>query len=127
MKKDPVTPSQARDTGLALLLILLLVGYIGGKPAMWLPSIIVLVITMTWPLLFMPLAKLWFGFSNLLSSVANKIILTMAFMVVVVPIALIRRATGVDAMQRKEWKKSAGSAFKVREHTYAKEDLDNPY
>jgi hypothetical protein len=127
MKKEPITPDQSRDTGLAMLLILLLIGYLGGKPSMWLPSIIVLVITMTWPKLFMPLAKLWFGFSHLLSSVANRIILTAAFVLVVVPIAFIRRLTGADAMRCNEWGKSADTAFIERDHTYTKEDLNNPY
>ena len=127
MKKEPITTNQAKDTGLAILLILLLIGYIGGKPTMWLPGIIVLVITMTWPLLFMPLAKLWFGFSHLLSSVANRVILTLAFMLVVVPIAFIRRMAGVDAMRRNEWGKDTCSAFKERDHTYTKDDLNNPY
>jgi multisubunit Na+/H+ antiporter MnhG subunit len=82
---------------------------------------------MTWPALFTPLAKLWFGFSHLLGSVTTKIILTAIFMLVVVPVAIMRRAMGADAMRCKGWKGGAVSAFIEREHTYSKEDLDSPY
>jgi hypothetical protein len=127
MKKKVITQDQAKDTGLAMMLILLLIGYFGDSLAILLPSIIVLVITMTRPILFTPLAKLWFEFSHLLGLVGNKVILTTVFLLVVIPIALIRRVAGADAMRSKEWGRSDDSAFIVREHTYTKEDLNNPY
>lgn len=127
MKKEEITLNHAKDTGLAILLILLLIVYLGGKQFVLLPAIVALVITMTWPSLYLPLAKLWFGFSHLLGLATTKVILTALFMLVVVPMAIVRRAMGADAMRCKDWKNGAASAFIEREHTYSREDLDGPY
>lgn len=118
---------QAKDTGMAMVLICLLLGYWGKFPQFLPLSIVLLFLTMAWPNAFRPLAGLWFGLSHLLGNVVSKVILTVLFFVLVTPIGLIRRWSGADALQLKKWKKGNGSVFVVREGGIQPKDLMNPY
>src|SRR5512143_1732958 len=109
------TPEQAKDTGMAMVLICLLLGYWGKFPKFLPVSLVLLILTMAWPNAFRPLAALWFGLAHLLSLVMSRVILTLVFFVVVTPIALIRRLWGADALQLKKWKQGRDSVFVVRE------------
>jgi hypothetical protein len=121
------TPEQAKDTGMAMVLICLLLGYWGKFPKFLPVAIVLLLITMVWPKAFQPLAGLWFGLSHLLSSVVSRVILTILFFLVVTPIGLIRRLFGADALQLKKWKQGRDSVFIVREGPVQKQDLMQPY
>ena len=121
------TPEQAKDTGMAMVLICLLLGFWGKFPRFLPVSIVLLIITMAWPNAFKPLAGLWFGLSQLLGNVVSKVILSILFFLVVTPVGLIRRWSGADAMQLKKWKKGTDSVFVVREGAVGEKDLVNPY
>jgi len=121
------TPEQAKDTGMAMVLICLLLGYF-GKLSQYLPlSIALLLLTMACPKAFKPLAGLWFGLSHLLGIVVSKIILSVVFFLVVTPVGLIRRIFGADSLQLQKWKKDGSSVFIVREGPVQGEDLTRPY
>ncbi|MGD0827863.1 MAG: SxtJ family membrane protein [Desulfobaccales bacterium] len=121
------TPEQAKDTGMAMVLICLLLGYSGKFPRFLPLSIALLLLTMAWPTAFRPLAGLWFGLSHLLGQVVSKIILTLIFFLVVTPIGLIRRWLGTDSLQLGKWKKGSNSVFVERQGAIQKRDLMNPY
>lgn len=121
------TNDQCKDTGLAIILILLIATLARKNFSFVGPTIIVLVITMTWPKLLMPLAKLWFGLANFMSEVASKVILTTIFFLLVTPIGLLRKVLGNDAMTMKTWKTGTGSAFIDRNHNFSANDLEKPF
>jgi hypothetical protein len=121
------TKEQAKDTGMAMVLICLLLGYWGKFPKFLPVSLVLLLITMTWPNAFRPLAVLWFGLAHLLSSVVSRVILSGLFFLLVTPIGLIRRLMGADALKLKEWKQGRDSVFVVREGVIQGKDLENPY
>ena len=127
MGRRLITKEQAKDTGLAIVLILLLAHYVKRYDLFIIAAIVILVITMTWPVLFRPAAHVWFGFSHMLGTVVSKIILSIIFYLVVTPIGLLRRILGADPMNLKKWKKTTGSVLVTREHLYSKDDLINPY
>ena len=118
---------QAKDTGLAMVLILLLSVYLGRKEYLMLPAILVLVLTMTWPAFFTPLARVWFGLSHIMGTVVSKIVLSVVFFVVATPVGFFRRLGGSDAMRQKDWGKKGESAFVTRDHRFVKEDVEKPY
>ena len=120
---------QSKDAGLALVLILLLVAWIGAgihHPLIAAAAAGVL-ICMTAPGLFAPFAVLWFGLSRVMGAVVSRIVLTVVYMLLVVPVGLARRLAGADAMQLKRWKKGDGSVLTERHHLYTKEDVEHPY
>ena len=121
------TKEQAKDTGMAMVLICLLLGYWGKFPKFLPVSLVLLILTMAWPNAFRPLAVLWFGLSHLLSRVMSRVILTVVFFLVVTPIGVIRRLWGADALQLKKWKQGQGSVFVVREGVIQGKDMANPY
>jgi hypothetical protein len=129
--KQPLLPKankeQAKDTGLAMILICLLFAYFGGHAKLLPPAMILLLITMTVPAAFKPLARVWFGFSHVLGTVMSKVMLSLVFFLVLTPIGLIRRISGKDAMRLKNWKAGTDSVFRVRDHTFTAEDIGQPY
>lgn len=121
------TPDQSRDTGMALVLLCLLIVHFKHAYKLVPLAIILLIITMAWPRAFKPLAGLWFGLSHVLGNVMSKVVLTLVFFLVVTPIGLIRRLMGKDSLQLKKFKKDQDSVFLVRAELVEKEHLHKPY
>ncbi|MGQ9689145.1 MAG: SxtJ family membrane protein [Desulfobaccales bacterium] len=121
------TPDQARDTGLALTLLCLIIVYFWQAHRLVPLAMGLLVLTMVWPRAFQPLAGLWFGLAQLLGTVMSNVILTVLFFGLVTPIGLIRRLFGADTLQLKKWKKGQESVFMVRADLIQKQDLQAPY
>ena len=127
MKLPEVNKSQARDTGLAIILILLIIEYIKRPGWLVLSAMVVLVLTMTYPAVFKPMGRIWFTFSHFLGTIVSKIILSLVYFIIVTPMGLVRRAMGADPMRGKLWKKGDESVLVDRDHHYSSEDLQKPY
>ena len=127
MTKQTITAEKCKDAGLALVLICLICYQIWKLPVLILLAIVFLIIAMSYPPLFKPFARFWFALSIALGTVVSKIILGMLFFVLVLPVGLLRRALGKDAMRLRDWKKGSESVFRVRNHRFTAEDLDHPY
>ncbi len=122
-----VTDREAKDTGMAMTLICLLIAFFGNAHFLYGLAILLLLLNMTWSGLFKPAAKVWLGFSHILGFVMSRVILSIIFFVLVVPIGWLRQSIGKDSMQLKRWKKDKGSVFKVREHEFSADDIEHPY
>jgi multisubunit Na+/H+ antiporter MnhG subunit len=124
---EHTSPSQAKDAGLALVLICLIIGLTSGLKQFLLIGTILLVVVMTAPKLFRPFAKFWFGFSHILGTVVSRVLLTVLFYCMVTPVGAARRLLGKDAMQLGKWKQGRDSVFNDRNHQFTRQDLDHPY
>lgn len=122
-----ITVEKCKDSGLALVLICLICYQVWKLPTLMLLAIIFLVAAMTYPLIFQPFARLWFGLSTALGTVVSKIILSALFYGLVLPVGLLRRAMGKDSMRIKSWKNGTESVFRVRDHRFAAKDLEHPF
>jgi len=122
-----VTTDQSKDTGMAMVLVCLLIGFLGEKAFFYKISIPILIITMIRPSLFRPLAKIWIGLSFLLGAVVSRIVLSIIFFFIVTPIGVLRRFAGIDTLQLKKWKKDSSSVFMIRNHIFTPKDIDKPY
>ncbi|MEN8199856.1 MAG: SxtJ family membrane protein [Thermodesulfobacteriota bacterium] len=118
-----------KDTGLALLLICLLLLFFTEKSYYILPAIVILILTMTWPRFFAPFSLIWFGFSKVLGEIVSRVLLSLVFFLVAVPIGYIRKMLGYDSMKLNSWKKGNGSDsyFTDKDHSLTGKDLDRPY
>ena len=112
---------------MAVVLILLLIGYFTKNINYYHLAIIALLINMIVTRAYYPVAVLWFGLSNMLGAVMSRVILTIVFFLVVVPVGLVRKLLGKDPMLLKSWKKGRQSVMKVRNHTFTAKDLEKPY
>ena len=122
-----ISIDQAKDTGMAMVLICLLVSYFGHKARVLGIAIFLLLLNMTWPKFYKPVAKVWLAFSHLLGTLMSKIVLSIVFSVLVIPVGILRRALGKDSLQLKEWKTGSESVFKVRGKAITPEDIHRPY
>ena len=122
-----ISTDQAKDTGMAMVLICLLIVLIGHKQQFVGIAFILLLVNMIKPILFKPLAKIWLGLSHLMGTVMSKIILSILFFLMVTPIGLLRRCLGKDSLQIKKWKKERTSVFRVRDHLFKADDIKHPF
>jgi len=122
-----ISSGQAKDTGMAMVLICLLIVLLGdSRPFLWV-GVVLLVVDMISPAVFRPLAKVWFGFSRLLGAFVSKILFRLIFIALVIPVGFVRRLMGKDALLLKRWKKGTESVFKVRDHEYVPSDVAHPF
>jgi len=66
----------------------------------------------------------WYKLAEILSKVMNPLILGIVYFLFITPIALLFRLFGNDPLGLKEQK---GSVYEIRDHTFKKEDLINPW
>ena len=119
--------NRAKDTGLAVTLLLLLITLYTHNLQLVLPAIITLLLVMVQPAVFRPLAVLWFGLSKVLGTAASNVVLILLFYLVITPMGIILRMIGRDSMQAKQWRSGPDSVFCVREHRYTGKDTQHPY
>ena len=127
IRLSSVSRRQIVETGMLLALVVLLLGVFTGRHAYYTVAVIILLINLILPILFKPLAMVWFGLAQALSMVSSKIILTLLFVLLVVPVGWWRRWRGKDPLQLKAFRRNRSSAFKIREHQFVPTDLDKPY
>ncbi len=122
-----ISKKEASDTGMAMTLICLLLGYFTKNNMYYVAAIPVLVMTMAFPLFYYPVAILWFGLTAILGEVVSKVLLTVVYVVILMPIGIIRRMMGKDAMLLKIFKKDSSSVMVVRNHDFVADDIVNPF
>lgn len=125
--RSEITKKQSTDSGMALVLISLIVYLVWKVDAALYLAVAFLVVNMTVPIIFKPFAWLWFGFSTLLGTVMSKILLSIVFITIVTPIGMFRRLLGKDSLQLKNFKKSEDSVFISRNHKYTENDIAKPF
>jgi hypothetical protein len=125
--KRRITNDQSRDTGMAMVLLLLIL-YIRTKRdgILW-AAIALHVVNMTVPRIYGPVAVVWLGLSHLLGTVMSKILLSILFFGVVTPIGILRRLLGKDSLKLRAFKASEESVMSVRNHMYVGRDIEKPY
>jgi hypothetical protein len=119
--------TRSRDTGMAMVLLLLLSLLKWGRTELLVAALIALVVTMIAPQAFRPLAVVWFGLAHVLGAVMSRVLLSLVFGLVVTPIGLLRRAFGMDTMRLRAFKAGDESVMTVRNHTFTAGDLEKPY
>ena len=90
-------------------------------------ALVVIAITILLPRLFYPLAWVWFGFSKILGEINIRVLLTLVFVLVVLPVGLWRKLRGRDSLQLRRFKKDDASVMIVRDHLYTKEELRHTF
>ncbi len=122
-----ISQKQAVDTGMAMVLILLIGGLFTGKLIWFKITVLLLVINMIFPKAYLPVAFVWIRFSRFLGTIMSKIILTIVFFILVLPVGIIRRLSGKDTLQLKSFKAGKESVMKIRNHIFEPGDLERPF
>lgn len=127
MRDVTITRDQSRDTGMAMVLLLLLALLKWGRNELLIAALIVHVVNMIVPQVFRPVAIAWFGLAHLLGAVASRVLMFVVFALVVTPIGLLRRALGKDSLRLRAFRSGDDSVMVVRNHTFTAGDLEKPY
>lgn len=122
-----ITKDQARDTGLAMVLLSLILGFFTDAAWFFKLALVLLVLTMIAPELYRPVAYVWLGLSHMLGTVVSRFLLTLVFFVIVLPVGLARRLLKKDSLHLKEFRRGSGTVMKVRDHVYVPSDIEKPY
>ncbi len=125
MKK--ITKDQSRDTGMAMVLLLLILSIRTKREGFLLAAIALQVLNMTVPQIYRPIAIVWLGLSHWPGSVMPKILLSILFFGIVTPIGVLRRLFGKDSLHLHAFKASEESAMAVRNHAFTGRDIETPY
>ena len=118
---------QAKDTGLALVLVSLIVFFVTREIRYVTIAAALLLLDMIWPSFYKPAAKIWFGLSHVMGTVMSKVLLTAVYFVVLTPMGLLRALLGKDAMRLRQFKQGGDSVFRVRDHAFAAADIEQPF
>jgi hypothetical protein len=124
---NKLTKDQCKDTGMAMVLILLLVALAAKRNYVIFCAIGLLVLDMIRPQIFRPVAVIWFGLAELLGMVTSRVVLSIIFFVVVTPVGLVRRLLGADTLKLKLFKRGHESVMEERNHTFCADDIVKPY
>jgi hypothetical protein len=127
MRDVTITRDQSRDTGMAMVLLLLLALLEWGRRELLIAAFIVHLVNMIVPQVFRPVAVLWFGLAHLLGTVAPRLLMFIVFALVVTPIGLVRRVLGKDSLRLRAFRAGNESVMVVRNHTFTAGDLEKPY
>jgi hypothetical protein len=120
-------PKQVKDTGILLALVLMITG-IWLQDFTWIYwASATLLLVIIFPVIFFPLALVWFGLASLLSLITSQILLTILFFLLVTPVGIIRRWMGKDTLKLQGFKKDQSSVFIQRNHRFVANDLLKPY
>lgn len=122
-----ITKVQAIDTGMAIILICLIIAIITKNLLYAKLAVVLLIINMIYPKAYKSIGILWVGLSQLVGTVISKILLLLIFYIILTPIGLLRKLLGNDLLKLKEWKKDTSSVFKIRDHTFIPNDINNLY
>jgi hypothetical protein len=127
MRDVTMTRDQSRDTGMAMVLLLLLAFLKWRRNELLIATVIVQIVNMIVPQVFRPVAVVWFGLAHLLGAVASRVLMFVVFAVVVTPIGLLRRVLGSDSLRLRAFRADDESVMVVRNHTFTAGDLEKPY
>jgi len=125
--KTKFTVQEHTGSGLALALLLLLAGMATRQGLFYRIAALCILLLMAKPALLYPFTVLWLNLSDFAGRVMSRLLLAVIYFAVVLPVALVRRAAGIDTLQLRQFKKSNLSAFIVRNHEFTREDMANPF
>lgn len=125
--KTRIGVDQDRDTGMAVVLLLLLLDIKMRRNGVLVAAAALHILNMIVPQVYRPVAVVWFGFARLLSIVSSKILMTILFFGVVTPVGLLRRLFGKDPLGLHAFKAGQDTVMLERNHRFCGRDMERPY
>jgi saxitoxin biosynthesis operon SxtJ-like protein len=122
-----ISKKEASDTGMAMALICLLLGLWMKKNIYYEIAIPVLVMNMAFPMFYYPFAMVWLGLTNLLGIIVSRVLLSVVYILFLMPVGVIRRAMGKDSLNLVGFKKGKDSVMINRDIEFTAKDIKNPF
>ena len=112
------------ETVLVIVLFLAVLYWFKRRDALLMAAIAVGVLSLLAPPVATGIHWCWMKLADVLGSVSSRIVLTVLYLLVLLPLALLARLFGKTAIRLTT---GDGSYYKDRNHTYTKEDLMHPW
>jgi hypothetical protein len=122
-----LTAKQISDAGMALVFIFLVLELFLQNGYFYKIAILLLLINMIVPKIFYPFAVMWNSISKVIGAIISKLLLAIIFVLIVIPVGLIRRLSGKDPMLTNSFKRKVQSVMISRDHCYSSYDIEKPY
>lgn len=122
-----ITKDQSRDTGMAMVLLLLILHVVLKQEGFVVGALALHVLNMMLPQIYRPIAVVWLGLSHLLGTVVSRVLLSIVFFAVVTPVAILRKLIGKDSLKLRAFKASKESVMLERNHKFVASDIEKPY
>jgi len=122
-----ISPKNCTEAGIVFALLLVLGGLLTGIGFYYKLAIAAMFINLAVPKAFWPFAFCWFNLSVWLGFITSKILLSVVFILVIVPVAMLRKLGGKDRLMLKEFKKSSSTVFTERNIKFGAEHLNKTY
>jgi len=127
MFERKITLDQSRDTGMAVVLLMLILCLTLKRKELLVGAVALHVLNMIFPQIYRSVAFFWLGLSDLLGALSSKVLMTIVFFVVVTPVGFFRRLSGKDSLKLLAFKASKDSVMLDRNHVFCGRDLEKPY
>ncbi|NNC95033.1 MAG: hypothetical protein HKN92_05680 [Chitinophagales bacterium] len=115
---------QIRDFAIVVSVLFIFIAFYFSIYILLVPAPVIFLIGMFKPTLLKLPAIAWFTISNILGYFSGKIILTVIFLVFVIPFGFIRKLTGYDSLKNRQTKKTT---FTDRNHIFSSIDFKKPF
>jgi len=112
---------------MAVVLILLLIGFFVQNELYFKIAILVTIVVMAFPMFFKYFAILWLGLSQILGTIASKVVLSIVYFIILLPVGIFRKIAGKDTLLLRQFKKSRSSVLITRNRHFKSEDITKPY
>ncbi len=123
-----LSTGQIYGSGLALILICLLIYIFADKTLFLYFSVAFTILLMVLPAPFKYFGFVWFAIGDLLGFVVSKIILSLVFVSLVIPMSLVKKRKIRKNMHLSFFKdENKDSFFKNRTHKYTNHDFEKPF
>jgi len=122
-----MTTKQDIETGILIALGVLFSAWIWQDWQFVLWGSIALAIALLIPVIFRPIAFLWFGLGRILGYIVPSILLVVVFYLLVTPVGMVRQWLSKDSLQLQDFNKNQNSILKDRNHTFQSDDLKHPF
>jgi hypothetical protein len=122
-----ITPKHCTEAGIILALIFVLAGLFTGEGVCYKLAAAALILDLAAPKAFWPFAFCWFNLSVWLGFVSSRILLSVIFVLIIVPVAIVRKLGGNDRLKLKDFKKSTSSVFADRNIKFGSNNLKQTY
>jgi hypothetical protein len=122
-----ISPKHCIEAGIIVALLFLLTGLFSGEVVFYKVAALALLLDISAPKSFWPFAFFWFNLSVWLGFITSRILLSVIFVVIIVPVAIFRKLGGKDRLMLKEFKKSASTVFTERNIKFSSNHLNNTY
>lgn len=125
--KTAFSASQLYGSGLAAVLICLIWFAFNRNDFILYLLFGLVILLMVWPAPFRYFAIVWFALGDALGYIVSKLLLSIIYLIVVIPVGLFVKNKIRRRMQLSVFKKDVSTAFRNREYTYKAIDFEKPF